>query len=62
LVVLAGVEGEFADAFTVAVDDSDVEVVDEDGDFGAGVGSADTEVPELAGDSEGECVARSPVR
>ena len=41
LVVAGGVEDEFADELAgVAVEDVDVEVVDEDGDFGAGAPSS----------------------
>ena len=35
MVVLCGVEGEFADGFAVLVDDLDVQVRDEDGDLWA---------------------------
>jgi hypothetical protein len=41
LVVAGGVEDEFADELAgVAVEDADVAVVDEDGDFGAGAALA----------------------
>ena len=36
------------------VDDADVEVVDEQEDVGSGVGSADADVAELAGDAQGD--------
>jgi hypothetical protein len=36
------------------VDDSDVEVLDEDQDAGAGIGSADADVVQAAGDAQGD--------
>jgi hypothetical protein len=55
LVVLGGVEGEFAQEFAGGgVDDADVEVLDEDQDVGSGVGSGDAEVVQPAVDSEGD--------
>ena len=45
MVVPGGVKGEFTEEFAGGgVDDSDVEVVDEQQDAGAGVGSADADV------------------
>ncbi|MEU4295053.1 hypothetical protein AB0E63_43105 [Kribbella sp. NPDC026596] len=55
LVVLGGVEDEFALEFSGGgVDDSDVEVVDEEEDVGSGVGSADADVVEPAVDAQGD--------
>jgi len=55
LVVAGGVECEFADEFCVGgVDDSDVEVLDEHEDAGAGVGSADADVVKPAGEAQGQ--------
>lgn len=55
LVVAAWVDGEVAEDFSGGgVDDGDVEVLDEQGDVGSGVGSADTDVSEAAGDAEGD--------
>jgi hypothetical protein len=54
LVVPGGVECEFADEFCGGgVDDSDVEVLDEHEDPGAGVGSADADVAKPAGEAQG---------
>ena len=54
LVVFAWVDDQVAqDLAGRRVDDGDVEVLDEQDDVGSGVGSADTDVPELAGDAEG---------
>jgi hypothetical protein len=45
LVVVGGVEGEVAQQFAVGgVEDSGVQVVDEDQDAGSGVGSADADL------------------
>ena len=45
LVVLGGVDGQFAEEFTGgSVDDADVEVVDEHDHVGSGVGSSDADV------------------
>ncbi|HET9871901.1 MAG TPA: hypothetical protein VFP89_04810 [Propionibacteriaceae bacterium] len=45
MVVAGGVQGEFADELAVvAVDDLDVEVVDQQGDGGAGEPGADSDV------------------
>ena len=53
MVVLGGVEDEFAEEFAGGgVDDADVEVVDEDQDVGSGVGSSDADVVESAVDPE----------
>jgi hypothetical protein len=50
LVVAGGVGYEFAQEFAGGgVDDSDVEVVDEDQDAGSGVGSADADVVQAPG-------------
>lgn len=55
LVVVGGVDGEFAEEFPGGgVDDPDVEVVDEQEDVGSGVGSADAYVVESAVDAEGD--------
>jgi hypothetical protein len=55
LVVLAGVEDEFADEFAGAgVDDADVQVLDQEQDAGAGVGAADADVGELSVVPEGD--------
>ena len=45
LVALGWVEGEFAGG---GVDDADVEILDQNGDAGSGVGSADADGVELA--------------
>ena len=48
LIVPGGVEDEFAEDFSGGGgDDGDVEVLDEHGDGGSGVGSADTDVVEV---------------
>jgi len=53
LVVLAGVDDQVAeDLAGGGVHDGDVEVLDEHDDVGSGVGSADADVVELAGDAE----------
>jgi hypothetical protein len=45
LVVAGGIDSEFAEQFAGdGVDDSDVEVLDEQDDVGSGVGSADADV------------------
>ena len=55
LVVPGGVECEFADEFCGGgVVDSDVEVLDEHQDAGAGVGSADSDVVQAAREAQGE--------
>jgi hypothetical protein len=55
LVVAAGVEVELAeDLAGGGVDDSDVEVVDEQSDVGSSVGSADADVVETAVVTEGD--------
>lgn len=47
--VAGGVDGEFAQEFAGGdVDDSDVEVLDEHGDVGSGVGSSDADVVHFA--------------
>ena len=58
MVAAVGVDGEGADDFAGGgVDDAHVKVVDEHQDGGSGVGSADADVVELAGDSEGDFAA-----
>ena len=53
--MVVGVEGELADEFASGcVDDTDVEVVDEHHDRGAGEGSADADVVESAVVAEGD--------
>ena len=55
LVVLGGVDGELADEFAGGgVDDSDVEVVDEEQHAGAGVGGAEADVVHAAVDPQGD--------
>jgi hypothetical protein len=55
LVVAGGVEGELAEEFAGGgVDDADVEVLDEQGDVGSGVGPAGADVVEAAGVAQGE--------
>jgi hypothetical protein len=55
LVVAGGVEGQLAEEFAgVAVDDADVEVVDEHGDGGAGAAPPDADVVEAAVVPQGE--------
>ena len=55
LVVAAGVEGEVAEDFAGdRVDDADVKVLDDQGDVGSGVGSADADVVESAVVAEGD--------
>ena len=52
MVVPGGVDGEFADELAGGgVDDSDVEVADEHEDAGSGVGSADADVVQPAGEA-----------
>ena len=52
LVVAVGVDDQVAEQFSGGgVDDSDVVVVDEQGDVGSGVGSADADVGEFSGDA-----------
>ena len=58
LVVLVGVEDEFAeDLAGVAVDDGDVEVVDEHADVGAGVLGAEADVVQAAAAAQGDLAA-----
>jgi hypothetical protein len=72
LVVASGVDDEVAqdlagggvdevaqDLAGGGVDDGDVEVLDEQDDVGSGVGSADADVAEAAGDSQGGAPALS---
>ena len=55
LVVAGRVEGQVAEQFAGGgVDDTDVQVLDEQQDVGSGVGSADADVVELAGVAEGD--------
>ena len=55
MVVAAGVEGEVAEDFAGdRVDDADVKVLDDQGDVGSGVGSADADVAESAVVAEGD--------
>jgi hypothetical protein len=55
LVVAAGIDDQVAqDLAGGGVDDGDVQVLDEQDDVGSGVGSADADVPELAGDAQGD--------
>lgn len=55
MVVAGGVEFELAQEFAGGgVDDADAEVLDQDDDVGSGVGSADADVVELAGVSQGD--------
>lgn len=54
MVVAGGVEVEFADGLAVGVGDSDVEVLDENEDLGAGVVATDADVVEAAAVAEGE--------
>jgi len=55
LVVAGGVEDQLAQEFAGGgVDDSDVEVLDEDQDVGSGVGSPDADVVQAAGVAEGD--------
>ena len=52
LVVAFWVEGEVSEHFAgVGGDDSDVEVVDQQGDLGSGVGAADADVVHASGSS-----------
>ena len=58
LVVLVGVDGQFADDLAgVAVDDGDVEVVDEHADQGAGVLGAEADVVQASAASQGDLAA-----
>ena len=58
LVVLGGVEDELAEEFSGGgVDHADVEFVDEQDDVGSGVGSADADVVQSAGDAQGDAAA-----
>ena len=54
MVVLTGVEVEFAQEFAVGGEDPDVQVVDQDEDVGAGVAAADADGVEPAVVSRGE--------
>lgn len=55
LVVAGGVDGQFAQEFAGrGVDDADARVLGEQEDVGSGVGSADADVSELAGDAQGD--------
>jgi hypothetical protein len=55
LVVAVGVDDQLAQQLAGGrVDDADVEVVDEQQDGGSGVGSADTDVVEVAVDPQGD--------
>jgi hypothetical protein len=55
LVVLVGVEGQFAQEFTGGgVDDADLEILDEHDDVGPGVGSPDADVMESTGVAQGD--------
>jgi len=55
LVALGWVEGEFAEEFAGGgVDDADVEILDQNGDAGSGVGSADADGVELAAVAQGD--------
>src|SRR5262245_64656228 len=55
LVAAFGVEGQLADDLAGGgVDDADVEVVDEEGDRGAGVGAADADVEQAPVVAEGD--------
>ena len=69
LVVASGVYVELCEKFAGGgVDDPDVEVLDEQQDVGSGVGSADADVAQSAGDAQGDVagfahgvVAHAPV-
>jgi hypothetical protein len=55
LVVLAGVDDEFSEEFAGGgVDDAYVEVLDEQDHAGSGVGSAESDVAQVAGDAQGD--------
>jgi hypothetical protein len=55
LVVLAGIDDQFAEQFAGGSgDDADVEILDEQDDGGSGVGSADADVVKAAVDSQGD--------
>ena len=55
MAVLVGVDGEFSEDFSgVAVDDDDVQVVDEHADWGAGVFHAEFDVVHLAAAAQGD--------
>jgi hypothetical protein len=58
LVVPGGVEGEFAEEFAVSGEDADVQVVDQDGDLGAGHSPAQPDVvqPAVVPDGDGAAV------
>ncbi len=59
LVAAAGVEDEGAEEFSgLGVDDSDVEVVDDEGDVGSFVGSSDSDVVHASGlaEADGSCL------
>ena len=59
LVVPGRVEGQFADQLAgVAVDDADVQVVDEQGDGGAGEAGAEADVVEPAVVAQGDASRR----
>ena len=58
LVVLGGVEDQLAEELPGGgVDHADVQVLDEQDDVGSGVGSADAEVVQPAGDAQGDPAA-----
>ena len=55
MVVAVGVQGQFSQQFAgEGVDDPDLEVGDEEDDAGSGVGSADADVVQVAGDAQGD--------
>jgi hypothetical protein len=55
LIVAAWIDDQVAQDFSGGgVDDGDVEVLDEQDDVGSGVGSADADVAESAGDAQGD--------
>ena len=58
LVVLGGVKDQLAEQFPGGgVDHADVQVLDEQDDVGSGVGAADAEVVQPAGDAQGDAAA-----
>jgi hypothetical protein len=58
LVVAGGVEDEFSDQFAgVAVDDADVQVVDQEGDSGSGACGAEADVVQPAVVAQGDAAA-----
>jgi hypothetical protein len=58
LVVLGGVEDQLAEQLPGGgVDHADVQVLDEQDDVGSGMGSADAEVVQPAGDAQGDAAA-----